>query len=44
LVARQQFEELLEENPDDYYSKLFLGDTYFMGGEYSDAEEHIRGP
>ncbi len=38
LVARQRFEELLEENPDDYYSKLFLGDTYFMSGEYTDAE------
>ncbi|PKL89184.1 MAG: hypothetical protein CVV23_06320 [Ignavibacteriae bacterium HGW-Ignavibacteriae-2] len=38
LKARQAFKNLVEEQPDNYYARMFLGDTYLMTQDYGRAE------
>lgn len=39
LMALEQFEELVEEEPDNFMAKLYLGDSYFRVKEYGRADD-----
>ncbi len=43
LQAVSEFERLYSDNPDDFYTRLYLGDSYMMAGNYGDAEELYSG-
>lgn len=38
LQAVSEFERLYSDNPDDFYTRMYLADSYMMQGNYGDAE------